>query len=208
MAFQKVKSRNFKLLLYPDNEFHMAVLSYIRKEYSYLEVYHNKDLKDIETGEIKKNHYHVYVPFGGSRWNTAFIDELDSMCSNDGSSIQQFVRPVPDEKRFLRYLIHKDSPEKFQYDCSCVTGTSDLLERFALACYGDTELINDSIVLANYIIDSNCQDILSFQIWALSNGYQKAYDRYKATYNLAINVNINGEIRKLKSILSDSGIIL
>lgn len=208
MSLQKVKSRNFKLLLYPDNQFHMNILSYIRKEYSYLEVYHNKDLKDIETGEVKKSHYHVYVPFGGARWNTAFISELDSTCSDGNDTISNFVRPVPDEKRFLRYLIHKDSPEKFQYDKSCVTGTSDLLERFDLACYGDTELINDSVLLANYIIDNNVKDILSFQIYALSNGYQKAYDRYKSTYNLAINVNLNGEISRLKSILNDSGIII
>lgn len=208
MSLQKVKSRNFKLLLYPDNEFHMNVLSYIRKEYSYLEVYHNQDLKDIETGTFKKAHYHVFVPFGGARWNTSFIAELDTICSNGNESIAQFVRSVPDEKRFLRYLIHKDSPEKYQYSKSSVTGTSDLLEKFDLACYGDTELIQDSVLLANYIIDNNIQDVLIFQIWALEHGYQKAYDRYKSTYNFAIQNHLKGELQKLKSILNDSGIVI
>lgn len=207
MAFQKVKSRNFKLLLYPDNFAHMEILAYVRKEYSYLSVYHNKDLKDVETGEVKKNHYHVYLSFGGARWNTSVIDELNSVVSDD-SSISQFVRPVPDEKRFLRYLIHKDSPEKYQYDPSVVEGTSDFLERFQLACYGDTELCNDSIQLANYILDNDVNSVLDFQIYALSHGFQKAYDKYKSTYNMAIQININGENKHLRKLLNDNGIIV
>ena len=204
MANVKFKSRNVKLLLYPDNSKHMDILNYIRKEYSYLAIYHNKDLSNPETGEVKKAHYHVFIPFGGPRWNTSFCDELDSLFS--GESISRFVRNVPDENRFLRYLIHKDSPEKFQYPESCVEGTPDLLERFSLACYGDTELISDSILLANYILDNNIQDILSFQIWALSNGYQKAYDKYKSTYNLAIGMASKSTIDRLKKVLRDNGI--
>lgn len=204
----KVKSRNWKLLLYPDNEYHVNILNYIRKEYSYLCVYHNKDLKDVETGEVKKAHYHVYIVFGGPRWNTSIVDEICSVLGFDVSCLANFIRPVPNESRFLRYLIHKDSPAKFQYDPSNVEGTPDLLERFNDSIYGDTEIVNDSIFLANYIIDNNICDVMSFHIYALSNGYIKAYDRYKSVYMVAINANKNDRVKALKKVLDELGVIV
>lgn len=68
---------------------------------------HNEDITD--DGEIKKAHYHILIKFDGGRTKEVaeklFKDINGVGCENVGSY-----------KAMARYLIHKDNPEKAQYN--------------------------------------------------------------------------------------------
>lgn len=68
---------------------------------------HNKDVNP--TGEPKKPHYHVILQFAGVKSRDQVID----ICNKFGG-----VGPGPcsNIQGYARYLIHKDNPEKAQYD--------------------------------------------------------------------------------------------
>lgn len=110
----KERFRNFHVLLYPDNESHMKALELIKLSYRFILILHDKDVKEDGSGELKKAHYHVLLKFPQARWNTALAEEL-------GIELR-FIMPSKDFTHDLRYLVHADNVDKFQYDMNCVEG--------------------------------------------------------------------------------------
>lgn len=85
---------------------------------------HDKDVNP--TGEPKKPHWHVILQFAGVKSRDQVID----ICNKFGG-----VNPGPcnNLQGYARYLIHKDNPEKAQYDpqdIQCFSGAdwSDLIK--------------------------------------------------------------------------------
>lgn len=76
---------------------------------------HDKDLDP--TGEPKKAHYHVMLMFAGVKTQ----DQVFSICKKFGG-IQP--RPVSNAQSMARYFIHKDNPDKYQYDPEEITNFS------------------------------------------------------------------------------------
>lgn len=104
---KKFRSRNFAILLYPENENHLEVLEKIKKSYDYIYINHNKD-KD-ENNKLKKEHYHVIIRVGNNaRWNTALSEELKLELN--------LIQDVKNMDRMLQYLIHYNEEDKYQYD--------------------------------------------------------------------------------------------
>lgn len=110
MARSSMKSRHMQLLLYREDESHLKALDYISSTYSYAYIIHDSDLDS--DGVLKKEHVHVAVSFPSPRYPSAVAKEL--------GITDNYIRPCPDWRCFIRYLIHKDSPSKFQYSSDLI----------------------------------------------------------------------------------------
>lgn len=116
---EKVRTRNWSMILYPDDPSHVDAISLLERcGYNYCAIKHDKDvwteddpkLGDHEPGSTKKEHWHVVVKFPQAKWNTSLAKELHidpnylEACETlDGS---------------LLYLVHANAPQKYQYDAS------------------------------------------------------------------------------------------
>ena len=69
---------------------------------------HDKDVNP--TGEKKKPHYHILLKFA----NKKSLDQLINIAQSFNSNV--FPQPVDNFDGYLRYLIHIDNPEKYQYE--------------------------------------------------------------------------------------------
>ena len=84
---------------------------------------HDKDIRDFETGELAKPHYHIIVRFPTPRYLEpvrrlvgSWIYDADGLATApDGEDVTWYVRPVPDYPGAIRYLCHIDTPEKHRY---------------------------------------------------------------------------------------------
>lgn len=112
---EKFRDRKFCILLYPEDVTHVQALEKIKASYDYACVLHDKDV-DVESGEVKKSHWHVVLVSGKNAiWSSSLSKELGI----DGNYIQQ-CRNVD---RALEYLIHFNEEEKHQYSIEEVNGT-------------------------------------------------------------------------------------
>lgn len=131
------RSRKFCLLLYPEDESHVACMERLKVGYKYLAILHDKDtwsphdpLPDgVKAGDPKKPHWHVVLQFPNDRWQSAMAKELEiepnyiQKCSSfDGACL---------------YLVHDGLPEKYQYPLEECFGT--LVDHLKKLLDGDTE---------------------------------------------------------------------
>ena len=73
---------------------------------------HDKDLNP--TGEEKKAHWHIMIEFESMK----SYEQVREITSQLNGTIPQIVHsPIG----MIRYFIHKDNPEKFQYDWADIT---------------------------------------------------------------------------------------
>lgn len=94
----------------------------------YVSPLHDKDLNG--DGEDKKPHYHVVIVFNGNK-SAEQVQELSDQLS--GVKIITEKNRVADKRIMIRYLVHYDNPEKFQYDIDGIMefGGADKLSFFA-----------------------------------------------------------------------------
>lgn len=120
----KWKSRNFCLLLYPDEDpTHLDALNYIRSTYRFAAICHNSDTWSVAdeakdsnhvAGSLKKSHYHVVVQFSTPRWSSALAKELQIT--------ENYIQKCRSLDASLKYLVHADHSDKTQYDTDAVEG--------------------------------------------------------------------------------------
>lgn len=107
------QSRNFLGVLYPDSTSYDCekVLSRLEDSFSdFAYVLHDKDVD--ENGELKKPHIH----WCGKRSPAPISTIANALCVESNS-----IEFCKNWKYSLRYLIHADNPEKFQYLPETVT---------------------------------------------------------------------------------------
>ena len=73
---------------------------------------HKSDECPFKIGELKKPHWHIVV------WNKSPI--LLGTAATKLDLPSNYVQRVKNLKRAIQYLIHKNNPEKYQYDVSCI----------------------------------------------------------------------------------------
>ena len=71
---------------------------------------HDKDIKNKDTGELKKSHYHCVIRFKSKK---SFTQVQNDVCNKVNGPIPQ---PVADIAMMIRYLVHLDDPDKYQYN--------------------------------------------------------------------------------------------
>lgn len=114
MEVKKERSRNWFLLLYPDNPEHVKVLDKIPTlDWEYVGCLHDSD--KLDDGSAAKPHHHVLLKFKDAVWNTA----IHEACGLE----LRFIQKSDNWKRSARYLVHKDHPEKFQYEKNALYGS-------------------------------------------------------------------------------------
>lgn len=121
----KFKTRNFKAILYPEDETHLDAISTIcNGGYNYALILHDQDTwsendpsfnpeKHI-AGERKKEHFHVVLTFRNPIWSTSLSNEL--------GIADNYLQPAHNIDTALEYLIHFGSNDKYQYDLELVQG--------------------------------------------------------------------------------------
>lgn len=109
------RSTNWALVLYPsEDSTHKKALDYIINNYSkYAYIKHDSDL--LDNGDLKKEHYHVVIQFTNYRWRNAVADELQIT--------PNYLEKIRNLENSLKYLIHFNNSDKYQYDISLVQGT-------------------------------------------------------------------------------------
>lgn len=113
------RSLSFNLILYPkeDNSHYNALVKIknnFNNNYSeYAYIIHDKDSNNL--GELKKEHVHCTIRFKNARWKNAVALEL-GITSN-------YLQKCNSLENSLKYLIHYNIKDKFQYSIEEVHGT-------------------------------------------------------------------------------------
>ena len=106
-----MKSEKYTISLYLDNNDDKRILEYIKLNFNYAYIVHDRDIN--EDGEIKKEHCHVMFIFENAREINSVAKELN---------IETYrIENVKSIKYMARYLIHLDQPEKAQYKYDEIT---------------------------------------------------------------------------------------
>lgn len=125
-------SRNFHLVLYPDSTTYdlLQVLSESVVNYKpcskWAFAVHDKDIND--DGTLKKPHYHVVL---ACKYPVRYKDVISSL------GLPESAMTLPDAnsktrtfRSMVRYLIHADSPKKYQYDVGIISSSFDVSSFF------------------------------------------------------------------------------
>lgn len=107
--YLKVKKRNWVFVLYPQSApgDWRDILQKTGLEVA-ISPLHDKDKNPDMT--LKKEHYHVIVLFPGPTTGSVVWDLVVETLG------QPMPLPLESVRGMYRYLVHKDNPEKFQYD--------------------------------------------------------------------------------------------
>lgn len=120
---EKIRSRLWCVLLYPEDETHAAALELIRQSFNYVGILHDKDTwtdsdelenPEHKAGTLKKPHYHIILKFTQARWNTAIVDDL-GIAVNYLEQCRSFDSAAV-------YLVHDGLADKYQYDSESLEG--------------------------------------------------------------------------------------
>lgn len=118
---EKVRSRCWVLVLYPDDVTHTECLRKLQEGgYTYAAIKHDRDIwEDGESekyaaGDPKKEHYHVVLRFTNPRWIDSVADELGIK--------PNYIEQCRNRDAALLYLVHEGFPSKYQYDINDVEG--------------------------------------------------------------------------------------
>ena len=112
--------RFFDLLLYPDCEQHNEVLSVIKDSgIDFCGILHDKDVD--ESGKLKKTHIHLVL------WGVQTT--ISSLSSRLGLP-ENYISIRGTRVSRLRYLVHADNPEKYQYSPDVAFGSPSGLKKF------------------------------------------------------------------------------
>jgi len=169
-------NRNFTLLLYPEDKTHMEALEYIKKNYDCAYIKHDKDI--TEDGEIKKEHIHCVIRVGNNpRWRSAIAEEIGiSEAYIEGCNLI----------KQLRYLIHADQPEKYQYKLEEVEG--NLKTSLIKEMEKDNESENEKISkMIEYVEDyMGYLSLEEFTNWCIANRCWKALTKSQYIFSRMI----------------------
>lgn len=119
------RSRTWMLLLYEDDPSHKAVLDgkLAELDWNFAGRIHDQD-------DGVKVHHHIVVLFKDGRKNVDI--------ANDLGIDKRWLRAWDRKKKALRYLCHRDNPEKYQYSPDGIYGT--IAEQAVSACSKGNEL--------------------------------------------------------------------
>lgn len=131
------RSRKFQILAYPDSS---PKLIDTLKEFGwdFVAILHDKDKN--KDGSVKKEHWHIYLSFVNACFNT-------SICKQLGLG-ENFVRKMEksNEVKFLAYLTHFQSKDKYKYSDDELIYSSDAMLELVMNARNqlDTAVLTES----------------------------------------------------------------
>lgn len=173
--------RTIGLILWCDNENHRQIIENIKTNYeNYIYILHNKDFD--ENGVIKKEHYHCILQFTNARNKSSLIKKLgiEENCTYDIKSL----------KGQLRYLIHFDDDDKFQYDRSEVKGTAYMLSQFRKALKLTSDEDTDFQTIYDFLVKYEITELKYVIDFVLENNLFSCFRRsYTIIKDIMINIH-------------------
>lgn len=162
------KSRTFLGVLYPDSESYdcsavLERLSCVFQEWAY--VLHDADTD--ENGELKKPHIHWIGKLENATSLTAISDGKHLGVSSNS------IEYCKNWKFAVRYLIHKDSPDKFQYPQQSIKSNFD----FAFFLRDKDAEIASVRKIRTYLFETQCTSVQQLMDWCLENGCWSEFRR-------------------------------
>lgn len=162
------KSRNFLGVLYPDSETYDCALVLERlksvfQEWAY--VLHDYDFD--ENGVLKKSHIH---------WIGKLENATSLSAISDGKHLgvsSNSIEFCKNWKYSVRYLIHKDSPDKFQYSQECIISNFDV----AFFLRDKDDEVATARKIRTYLFESQCTSVRQLMDWCLENGCWSEFRR-------------------------------
>lgn len=127
------QSRNFHLVLYPDAT-NYTFLQIVFEDVVNLKFcskwawsFHDKDVDD--NGNAKKKHAHLVL---NCKYPVRYCDVLSSLSLPESSiTLPESGSKTRTFRSMVRYLIHADSPKKFQYDVTDIHSNFDVSSFFS-----------------------------------------------------------------------------
>lgn len=171
------RSRNYLLLLYPDNADHVSILNYVKSSYQFLGVLHDKDFFD--DGTEKKSHYHIFLTFKNAKWLSALSSELNLD--------SRFIQPVRNRITSLQYLVHYNEEKKFHYDFNSLFGSPKLKNELIYSIENVELSETDKVLLIIEFIENNasCLSVKDLSIYCANNNL---WDVFRRSCSLFINI--------------------
>lgn len=168
------RSRLFALLLYEEDESHKKAIQYIKNNYDYAMILHNQDC--TEDGEIKKEHYHVVIRFRNARTIRCVFMELGIE--------PNYIQVCRSFDGAVRYLIHKDDVDKFQYSATEIQ--TNIIQSVNKALCDKAE--EDDIVplILAFIESSGKLSVTELCTYCVNNGFWSAYRRGASVFHLVL----------------------
>lgn len=157
-------SRAWELVLYPDAEnycFDEVIACAVQYFEQWAYILHDSDI--TADGDAKKAHYHFYGKCPTPR--------TPQNVSNVIGVPLESIRNVTKWKSAIRYLIHADNPEKFQYEPDSVSANFPLDGIFTISDDKQARLI------MQHILVSRSSSVVELTAWALDNGCYSALRR-------------------------------
>lgn len=168
-----MRTRNVELILYDLEDVYRCVMLCNKNNFEYAYIYHDKDLKE-DLNDFKKAHYHFQVYNENDKELTTWARVFDIDLPR--------VQKISNKKAAIRYLIHADNNDKFQYEIINITSNFEIIKYF------------DKLVS-----DENCEIDLIFTYIE----YHKRKIGVKEIIDYVLDNNIWGTFRRNYSIIKD-----
>lgn len=188
---KEIKSRAFKILLYPKTESYdtYKVIKHIYVHYDFVSILHDKDVK--EDGTPDEPHIHYII-----RWTGA--PRYASGLAKEFGIDKRFFVPIygGDEtntglKYSLTYLVHKDLLDKYQYSTRLVRHkpNSKLFVLFRRYTFTDRQLTEGEVILEllDFIQEQRYLSTNNFFRYTVINGWNQVYKKYSSQFHRALD---------------------
>ena len=180
--------RLFCLVLYKESDSYSfsEVIKNIKSYKYYAYCCHDSDLDD--TGIPKKIHYHFVIKLD----NASTIDALSKKIGVP----KNYIQNIRNERAFIRYLIHFDDDDKFQYNLDDIV-VSRSYKRYVSKCFDDKETEEEIIdkiyeYILNELVSLDYKTALFNLIKYVNyNCYDTIYKRYRFEILEFLKLNIS-----------------
>lgn len=155
------RTLNWSFILYPESapDDWKDIINDLHIEWC-LSPYHDKDVNP--DGELKKPHYHILLLFPSVK-SFSQVEEITKLLN----------QPIPQRcqsaKGLIRYFIHKDNPEKYQYnwdDIQCFNGAD--LDSLCAPTHTERLVILQEIL--NFCSINKISEYSDLIDWVIQNG--------------------------------------
>lgn len=182
----KERYRLFSLVLYKETDTYdiKEVLTNIKSYKYYAYALHDKDLKEDLT--LKKEHYHIVLKLDNATTISALSKKIGVP--------ENYIQHIRNERAFVRYLIHFDDEEKYQYNLEDIK-TSRSYQRFVSKCFEDKETEEEIINNINnfiYNLKGTPRQTALFNLIAYVNlnCYDTIFKRYRQEFTNILNLTL------------------
>lgn len=154
----------------------------------YALILHDKfSVVELNGVEDKKKHFHIVIDFGATIKQTTALTRLADKLEVSPNIIS--IDPLTSVEAMVRYLIHRDQPEKYQFDSSeILTNNVELTNEY---------LIDQKVITTQYILNWARSGASTYEL--MENIGVKQFNAFHSTISLLVNgAHREREIDKLR----------